>query len=131
MKRSKDQKKNVAKFSRYSPKDEIEAWGFIGDALQKSGHLFPTTDESVDNSEPINDMAGLPPGLQDVNAVLDRGRKVLKVGLSIEPKYNVSDDVRNGFAAAARNGSRIPKSMLEKMHHDREHSEKEEPNDAE
>lgn len=130
MKRSKDQKNNVIKISRYSAKNEIEAWDFIEDALQKSGHLFPTTDESVDNSEPSNERACLPPGLKDVNSVLDRGRKVLKVGLSIEPKYNVSEDVRNGFAAAARNGSHIPKSMLEKMHDDREHTEKKEPNDA-
>lgn len=130
MKRSKDQKKNVVKIVRYSTKDEIKAWDFIEDALQKSGNLFPTMDDSVDNSEPSNNTAGLPPGLKDVNAVLDRGRKVLKAGLNIEPNNNVSDDVRNGFAAAARNGSRIPKSMLEKMHHDRENSEKKEPNDA-
>ncbi|MFK7777060.1 MAG: hypothetical protein QM501_02905 [Gimesia sp.] len=130
MKRSKDQKKNIAKIVRYSAKDETKAWDFIEDALQKSGNLFPTTDDSVDNSEPSNDTSGLPPGLKDVNAVLDRGRKVLKAGLNIEPNHNVSDDVRSGFAAAARNGSRIPESMLEKMHHDRKHSEKNEPNDA-
>lgn len=129
MKRSKDQKENVTKKVRYSVTEEKKAWDFIEDALQKSGNLFPTSDESVDNSEPSTDTTDLPPALKDVFSVLDRGREVLKTGFTIKPDLNINDEVRNGFAAAARNGSPIPDSMLNKMHFDREQSEKKESYD--
>lgn len=130
MKRNKDKKINIIKNPRDLVQEENQAWDFLEIALEKSGDLFPTSIESVDNLEYLNDISGLPTEMKDVHKVLERGEHILRTGLKIEQDININEEINSCFSAAARNGSAIPQSMLEKMHKDRDVSEENNSNDT-
>jgi hypothetical protein len=88
-----------------------DIWDCIGRALERELET-----ESEKGGE-------VPELLMDALALMERGRTLLAKGLQA-PVHEGSVDSDETYRAAARNGTPIPQEVLDRMHRDRERSEK-------
>lgn len=94
-----------------------QVFELVEDSLRAENILLPIEETHYKDED---DILPLPEHLKNPIAVLQRGKEVLIKGLNVHVSEAPDDHMENKLAQAARNGSKIPTDILDRMHADRD-----------